>query len=72
MKLSSDMHHEMAVSKILMTYSWHNMPEFENKTIKYSVDGGTNWETITFVNGMYSYTDLDDYIHKFTKKKGLA
>lgn len=32
------------------------MPEFENKTIKYSVDGGTNWETITFVNGIHSNT----------------
>lgn len=25
LKLSSDMHHEMAVSKLLMTYSWHNI-----------------------------------------------
>lgn len=64
LKLSSDMHHEIAVSKILMAYSWHNiMPKFENKAIKYSVDGGSNWEAITFVNGMYLYTDLDDYIH---------
>ena len=65
------MHHEMAVSGILMAYSRRNiMPKFENKTIKYSVDGGTNWETITFVNSMYSYTDFDDYIHEFMKKKG--
>ena len=50
LKLSNDMKHEMAVNKILMIYSWHNiMPENENKTIKYSVDGGTNCETITFL-----------------------
>ena len=48
------------------------MPKFENTTIKYSVDGGTNWETITFVNEMYSYTDLDDYIHESMKIKGHA
>lgn len=48
------------------------MPAFENSTIKYSVDGRTNWETITFVNGMYSYTDLDDYIHEFMRKQGHA
>ena len=59
LKLSNDMKHEMAVNRILMTYSWHNiMPEYRNKTIKYSVDGGKNWETITSVSGMYSYTDL--------------
>ena len=27
-------------------------------------------ETITFVNGMYSYTEIDDYIHQYIGKKG--
>lgn len=27
------------------------MPEYENKTIKYSVDGGTNWKTIILWRG---------------------
>ena len=32
-KLSRNMKHEMAVNRILMTYSWHNiMPEYANKT----------------------------------------
>ena len=26
-----------------------------------------NWKSITFQNGMYSYTDLDDYIHEVIK-----
>lgn len=61
----------MAVNQILMTYSWHDiMPEYDNKTIKYSVDGGTNWETITFVNGMYSYTDLPGRLYYQLDFKG--
>ena len=65
------MRHEFAVSRILMTYSWHNiMPEYDSKTIKYSVDSGANWKTITFETGMYSYTDVDDYIHEVMKKYG--
>ena len=39
-----------------MTYCWHNiMPKYGNKIIKYSVDGGSNWEIVTFVNGMYEF-----------------
>ena len=53
----------MALNKVTMTYSWHNQ-------IKYSPDGGVSWETVTFVDGMYTYSDLNDYIHQYMKKKG--
>ena len=54
-----------------MTYSWHNISDqYKNNTIKYSTDGGTSWETVTFVDGMYTYSDLNDYIHKYMDKKG--
>lgn len=50
LKLSNDMTHEMAVNRISMKYSWHNMTsEYESHTIKYSADDGVNRETITFV-----------------------
>ena len=35
---------------------------YGNSQIKYSNDNGSSWETIAFVDGMYSYDDLDDYI----------
>ena len=62
--LETDMHHELAVDRVSMTYSWHNInSEYGNKTIKYSKDNGSNWKTITFIDGMYSYDDLSDYIN---------
>ena len=62
--LNTEMQHELAVDRVLMTYSWHNInAEYGNKTIKYSKDNGNTWKTITFVDGMYSYDDLNDYIN---------
>ena len=70
-KLSYDMKHEVAVRLIKMTYSWYNISQsFGNNQIKYSHNNGTDWETITFVDGMYSYDDIDDYIKKYMKSKG--
>ena len=65
MHLSPEMHHELAVDRVSMTYSWHNInDDYSNKTIKYSKDNGSSWKTITFVDGMYSYDDLSDYINQ--------
>ena len=65
MHLSNDMNHELAVDRVSMTYSWHNInTEYDNNTIKYSKDNGTTWKQITFVDGMYSYDDISDYINQ--------
>ena len=70
-KLSYDMKHEIAVRTISMTYSWYNIRQsYGNNQIKYSHGDGNNWETITFVDGMYSYDDIDQYIKKYMKNKG--
>ena len=64
MHLDTDMHHELAVDRVSMTYSWHNVnAEYGNKSIKYSKDNGSTWKNVTFVDGMYSYDDLSDYIN---------
>ena len=69
-RLSYDMKHELAVRTISMTYSWYNIRQsYGNNKIKYSNDKGVSWETITFVDGMYSY-DIDEYIKKYMKDKG--
>ena len=70
LKLQNDMTHEIALDKVTMTYSWHNISDqYQNNKIKYSPDGGTSWETVTFVDGMYTYSDLNDYLHQYMKKK---
>ena len=67
-KLSYDMKHELAVRTISMTYSWYNIRQsYGNNQIKYSPDKGANWKTITSVDGMYSYDDIDEYIKKSMK-----
>ena len=71
LKLQNDMTHEIALDKVTMTYSWHNISDqYQNNEIKYSPDGGTSWETVKFVDGMYTYADLNDYLHQYKKKKG--
>ena len=65
------MKHEIAVRTISMTYSWYNIRQsYGNNQIKYSHNKGTDWETIAFVDGMYSYDDIDVYIKKYMKDKG--
>ena len=71
LKLQNDMTHEIALDKVAMTYSWHNISEqYQNNQKKYSPVGGTSWETVEFVDGMYTYSDLNDYLHQYMKKKG--
>ena len=44
------MYHELAMDRVAMTCSWHNInEEYKNNQVKYSPDGGTNWTTINFV-----------------------
>ena len=65
MHLSPEMRHELAVDRVSMTYSWHNInAEYGNKTIKYSKNNGSSWKTITFVDGMYSYDDISEYMNQ--------
>ena len=66
-----NMIHELAVDRLSMTYSWHNIATtYNNNVVRYSTDNGTSWETITFEDGMYSYEDINDYMHQYMVEKG--
>ena len=42
MHLDTEMRHELAVDRVSMTYSWHNInAEYGNNKIKYSKDSGS-------------------------------
>ena len=63
--LDRNMDHEIAVDTLIMAYSWHNVADgFGNNKITYSTDSGSTWKTVTFQNGMYSYSDINDYLHE--------
>ena len=53
LNLNPDMKHSLAIDRLTMTYAWYNIrSEHKNNTIKYTRDS-TNWNTITFKDGMY-------------------
>lgn len=64
LKLDPEMSHSIALDRLLMIYSWYNIrSSYKNNKIKYSHDGGTSWQTITFVDGAYSYSDINDCVY---------
>ena len=69
LKLDPEKKHQLALDRLSMTYSWYNIrSSYKNNTIKYTHDG-TAWHTITFTDGMYSYSDINDYIHQYMVQK---
>ena len=69
LELDPEKRHKLALDRLMMTYSWYNIKsEYKNNKIKYTHDGST-WQTITFVDGMYSYSDINDYIHQYMVQK---
>lgn len=63
------MSQSIALDRLLMIYSLYNIrSSYTNTTIKYTHDG-TTWQTITFVDGAYSYSDINDYIHQYVEQK---
>ena len=69
LRLDPEKTHKLAVDRVSMTYSWYNIrSEYKNNKIKYTHDGST-WQTITFTDGMYSYSDINDYIHQYMNQK---
>ena len=69
LKLDTEKKHQLALDRLSMTYSWYNIrSDYGNNKIKYTHDGRT-WQTITFTDGMYSYSDINDYIHQYMDQK---
>ena len=70
LKLNPEQKHYLALDRLSTTYSWYNIRDsYKNNKLKYSNDGGTSWHTITFTDGMHSYSDINDYIHQFMVQK---
>ena len=69
LKLDPEMKQELALGRLSMAYSWYKIrSDYDNNKIKYT-HNGTTWQTITFTDGMYSYSDINDYIHQYMAQK---
>ena len=70
LKLNPEKKHFLAVDRLTMTYSWYNIrSSYNSNTIRYSNDRGANWNTVTFKDGMYSYTDINDFLHQYMERQ---
>ena len=60
LKLDPEIKYKLALDRLSMsTYSWYNIrSDYGNNTLKYTHDGST-WQTITFTDGMCSYSDIN-------------
>lgn len=63
--LDSNKQHYIALDRISMYASWHNIrSEYNNNKLKVTKNGGTNWIEITFPSGVYDYEDINKFIHE--------
>ena len=71
MVLDQNKSYYIALDSVNMSYSWYNVSSiYNNNTLKYSHDGGTNWTTITLSPGNYSYADLNSVIQQSLSNNG--
>ena len=70
LKLDRELKHSLAIDRLTMTYSWYNIrSSYNNNTTKYTNDRGVNWNTVVFKDGMYTYTDINDYLCQYMEQK---
>lgn len=63
LELEKNATYEIGLVRASVWYSFHNISsEFNNNTLEYSHNGGTNWNTITFSNGIYSVDAINQYV----------
>ena len=61
----------VAVDKFESSYSWHNLSsKYNNHQLKYSIDSGTNYTTITIPDGNYDYSNLNSLIKQAITSNG--
>ena len=70
-QLDENKKYKCALVSLSASYSWHNIQtQSNNNLIKYSPDGGITFKDILFPDGVYSYSDINSYIHTIMKENG--
>ena len=60
--------YKAALNKLVtMSYSWYNIAEaFDDNKIRWRKKSENCWRTLTFPDGMYSYSDINSYLQAHT------
>lgn len=67
--LNQQKKYEMALITADLWYTWHNISSsYSNHQLRYH--NGTTWKTVTFPNGNYQVSDINDYLHTVMKTNG--
>ena len=62
---------EIALTELTYTYSMRNVDNvFGNTTFRYSHNSGVTWYTITLPGGIYSISDINNYLHSVMDTNG--
>jgi hypothetical protein len=70
-KLKADKAYKVCLLNFYGVYSWHNIQSQSlNNIVRYSPDNGITWKIITIPDGVYSYSDINTYIHDVMKTNG--
>ena len=67
--LNKNYQYVVGLNRIInMSFTWFNVnPSYNNQLIRYSSDGGSTFEEITFPAGVWNYTKFNTYIKDITK-----
>ena len=68
--LDQNKKYKVALVSLSGAYSWHNIQsQSNNNLLRYSNDGET-YNDISFPDGVYSYSDINNFIHDVMKSNG--
>ena len=61
----------LALESMNLNYTWNNIDtaKYNNNTMHYSSDNGTTFKTITFYDGNYTYSDINNYLSNYLETK---
>jgi hypothetical protein len=63
--------YKVTLLKLTGAYSWHNIEAQRNNTqIQYSNDAGLTFLPVNFPDGIYSYSDINNYLHDIMRTNG--
>lgn len=63
--------YEIALLQAKLWYSWYNISaENGNNLMRYSTDAGLTWKNVTFPDGQYEISQINDYLHRIMKNNG--